>query len=362
MKRLRWWRKPKKRSNEADPGRYFAALRNQAPHDSFPEVQTWLAGIAEAKREESSSASDTRQREQHIKMPLSPMKTYLHNHKKRLVLTSLVLAVTFISCTTPVEQEDTVGHMITGIIDGNQTANASEKITALNWMKAEYLEQGLISGAALPVSSLNKTNQIDSVAVSQVDHRFVIALPETEEAQANAWAYDLKLIEGIRDVEVAPLQITMEKPAYKVVLHSIWEKQDNLEFIAQDDQIRYAVNTYLEDLEMHGVDVNQMMDEKGNYVLSLTPPTDINKSGLSTLKRFLSEVHSNSTVSKNGASVSPAESIVIIEQKLEELELKMSQSTVQAEKEKYQHALQQMTTKLEALKAKQVAIKNSVQN
>ncbi len=340
MKRLRWWRKPKKHSNEADLGRYFAALRKQSHHDSFADVRSWL----------TEKASNTEEGAQHQKMPLSPMKVFVINHRKRLILTSLFLAITIVSCTTPVEQEDTVGHMITGVIDGPQALNASLSIAGLDWMKPEYLEQGLISGTPfLPVSS-NKTVAVDSIAASEVDRRFVIALPQTAESQASAWAYDLKLIEGIREVEVSPLQISVEKPAYKVVLNSIWSQKGNLEINADPAQLQYAIHDHLEALEMHGVEVNQVMDAKGNYVLSLTPPEDINHEGLSTLKHFLSKIHNGAITTKQGSPLSSAEAIELLQQKIMEIESEMADAPSEAARQKQEYALKQMTAKLAALK------------
>ena len=71
MKLLRWWRKPKKRSNEADPGRYFAALRKETHEDSFPAVRDWL------RRTEYR---------QHADMRLNPMKIFFNTYKTRLIV------------------------------------------------------------------------------------------------------------------------------------------------------------------------------------------------------------------------------------------------------------------------------------
>ena len=338
MKRLRWWRKPEKPSDEADVGRFFAALRKHAPHDSFPAVQDWITHVAQ-------DANVKRQRQ---KMPVSPMKTFLNTYKTRLVVSSFILAVTIISCTTPVEHEETIGHMVSGVIEGAHATAATQQLSKLDWIQSNKLELGLVASKELHEVSKDASDKMFSP--SSQNHRFVIALPQTGEAQANGWAYELKLIEGIKEVVVTPLQVTSEKPVYKVVLNSIWDNRNNLEFNPDQQQLNRAIEEHLDALEMHGVEVKQIQDEKGNYILSLTPPDDIKKPGLSTLKQFLSEVappHPAAFDAENPPSEKFMQDAL---NKLKELDESMEQMEAGPGREKMETYKKQLEAKLDALK------------
>ncbi len=337
MKRLRWWHKPGKPSDKVATDRFFEALRKHAPHDSFPAMQNWINGI-----EPHANA-----RKQHTNMQLSPMKSFLNTYKTRFALTSIIIAITIVSCTTPVEHEETIGYMVSGVIESTHTSSAINQLNNLDWIDPGQVELGVVVFDERPNTPPDKNNGVDGAAALDLDRRFVIALPQTSENQASSRAYDLNLIEGIRAVEVSPLLVTSEDPVYKVVLHSIWDKQDNIEFTPDQDQLNRAIGAYLESLELHGIEVKQVQDLRGNIVLSLTPPEGINNSGLITLKQFMSEVSSSQRSAQNQPS---EEELQAVTKKLQEIEERISQMEAGKGRDKLETYKKQLEAKLDAFR------------
>jgi|GEM_PF-4723166 len=343
MKQLRWWRKPEKPLDKADLGRYFTALRNQEPADSFSDVKDWI----------NSLEMDNSPSKQHLNVPLSPMKIFLKTHKVRLIVTSLILAVSVISCTTPVEQEETVGFMISGKIESKQALSAMHKISALDWLEPGQLDLGVVSTKQIKENAEGVSAPSADVELERKEHQFVIALPQADEDEAESHANDLEQIEGIHGVEIERLQITSEQPAYKVVLNAFRDSERMLELHSNREKINAAVEKYLEDLEMYGVEITQGKDEKGNYTLALSPPDGMNKPGLITLKRFLEEaaVANNQLRSKNPDDMT--KSLVLVQKQIAEIELRISQADREQEQQKLQMTLAELQAKYQALQKAQ---------
>ncbi|MFK7845934.1 MAG: hypothetical protein AB8G77_11580 [Rhodothermales bacterium] len=342
MKRLRWWRKPGKHSNEANEGPYFEALRKQAPHDSFPAVQDWIQGIE----------PDANARIQHTTMQLSPMKSFLNTYKSRLALTSIIIAVTIVSCTTPVEHEETIGHVVSGVIESAHLSSSISQLNDLDWINPGQIKLGVVVFDERTGISHKNKNVVDSAAALSLDRRFVIPLPETGESQANSRAYDLNLIDGIRDVEVSQLLVTSKDPVYKVVLHSIWEKQDNIEFTPDQKLLKRAIEAHLETLELHGIQVKQAQDEQGNFVLSLIPPEGINKLGLVSLKKFMAEVALPPPPPANSQNNLSEEVLQTMIKKHAEIQEQISQMEAGRERDKLESYKKQLEAKLDSLQPK----------
>lgn len=331
MKRLRWWRKPRKPSDEVDPGRYFGALREHEPHDSFPAIQDWITKVSQ----------DANASVRHDKLPLSPMKVFIHTYRMRLAISSFMLAITFISCTTPVEQEETIGYMVSGIIESAHAQAATHQLGNLEWIRADQLELGVVAfDQSMIEDEASKTER-----EIPLDHRFVIALPETGETQAHAWAEDLRGIVGIRKIHVAPLHMTAEVPVYKAVIKSIWEKNGNLEFKPDPDQLHHAIADHLETLELHGVEVKKIKDKNGNVILSLSAPEEMSVSGLTTLKQFIAQASP-----QGGIDTRPADEIRHdLLKKIEEVEARISRTDPGPAKQKLEAYKKQLEKKVEAL-------------
>lgn len=342
MKRLRWWRKPEKHSDKANEGHYFEALRKHAPQDSFPEIQHWIHGIDQ----------EINARTQHTTLQISPMKSFLSIYKTRLALTSIILAVTIVSCTTPVEHEETIGHVVSGVIENAHISSTISQLNDLDWIDPGQIKLGFVVFDERSNISYKKNNMVDSAAALNLDRRFVIALPETGESQANSRAYDLNLIDGIRDVEVSQLRVTSKDPVYKVVLHSIWDKQDNIEFTPDQKLLKRAIEAHLETLELHGIQVKQVEDEQGNFVLSLIPPEGINKMGLVTLKKFMAEVALPPPPPANGQNTLSKEVLQSMIDKHQEIQEQISQMEAGKERDKLETYKKQLEEKLDALQPK----------
>ena len=339
MKQLRWWRKSQKPLDKADPGRYFTALRNQEPADSFSDVKDWI----------NSLEMDNSPSKQHLNVPLSPMKIFLKTYKVRLIVTSLILAVTVISCTTPVEQEETIGFMISGKIEGKQALSAMNKISALDWLEPGQLDLGVVSTKQIREKTDGALEASTDVAQESKEHQFVIALPQSDEVEAEAHASDLEQIEGIHDVEVERLQITSEQPAYKVVLNAFRDSERTLELNSNREKVNAAIGKYLEELEMYGVEITQGKDEKGNYTLALSPPDEINQSGLITLKRFIEEAAVANNKLRSNNPEDAAKSLLLVQKQIAEMELRLNQADEKQEQQKLQMALTELQAKYEAL-------------
>lgn len=331
MKRLRWWRKPRKPSDEVDPGRYFGALRKHEPLDSFPAVQDWITTVSQ-----DADASS-----QHDKLPLSPMKVFINTYSMRLAVTSFVLAITFVSCTTPVEQEETIGYMVSGIIEAAHAQAATHQLGNLEWIRADQLELGVVA--------FDKSKIEDEASKTEreipLDHRFVIALPETGETQAHAWAEDLRKIEGIQKIHVAPLHVTAEVPVYKAVIKSIWAQNGNMEFKPDPEQLHRAIADHLETLELHGVEVKKIKDKNGHVILSLSAPEEISVTGLTTLKQFIAQASP-----QGGGDTRPADEIRRdLLKKIAEIEARIAQTDAGPAKEKLETYKKQLEQKAEAI-------------
>lgn len=332
MKRLRWWQKPKKRSDNTDLERYFAALRKQAPRDSFDEVKHWLIHA-----EQRASAR------QHKEYSFEIMKSFFLYYRTRLTVFCLLLAVTVISCTTPVEQEETIGHAISGVIDSEMATSATLKLGALEWLKPNQLDLGVVEKEV----ALAKTGSAAGTLRrrSPANHRFVIALPETGESQAHNWANDIRQIAGIQNVEVQPLHVTSAKKMYEVVLQSFKNGEEDQIFKPNQEQLNKAMSYYLRALKMSEVEVEEIRDAHGNYQLMLNPPEDMDNASMVTLKKFLGEV-SAGTIQRR----STEETAIFLKQKIEELEAEMATNGDERKLAKVEKHLENLRAKLKELK------------
>lgn len=337
MKRLRWPNRPKKRSDEADPGRYFAALRNETHEDSFPAVREWLRRV------------DNRQ---YADVPLNPMKIFFNTYKTRLIVSCLLLAITVISCTTPVEHEETVGYMVSGTIAGERVTSVTRQLQTLNWVQSNELELGIVSRKGIPLTKRGaevteyviKEKEIPLKGYALMDpasnYQFAIPLPETVESQARAWADDLRSIAGITELNVSPLQVMAEEPAYKVVLNSIRDTK-TFEFKPDNDQLKEAIRLNLHELEIQGFELKELQDVTNNKTLYIEVPADVEQSGLVTLKKFLSDAKPQ--------DMQPASSAKLLEQ-YEEVKSRMEGLEAGPEKEKLETYLKQLETKVDAVR------------
>lgn len=197
MKRLKWWWRPNTSSPDVDLRRYFTALKDEEYQDSIQPVQAWIRRAEQQRRIPSS-----------IQSKVTTMMNRMHPYRMRVAVASVLLAASFVACSIPVEQEETLGYMISGTVD--ETSAKQGEFTIAQVLD---IEPGQVTYS-------ERVYELASGDVERQQH-FTVALPQATEGQALSGHRKLESMGGFNGISVQPLQEHVKRSVFGAAMQSL---------------------------------------------------------------------------------------------------------------------------------------------
>lgn len=234
----------KSKQNLIHMDKYWLSLKNQNHNNSFGRVKSWLYDV------ENQKSSIKKERK------TNKMKNFIIANKYKFA-TVILAALLIYACNLPVTQEKTVGHVLSWTVNGNDM-EVTSKIENLNWIDKKQLKKEI-------------TVKDDLNAIT-----YNLILPNSTEEQIIAYKKDLESINGIKSINVLPLQESVTRPVYSEVLHSVF-KIDIDATNKSDEEVINDITKQLENAGLENVDVHFERQPEGYRKINISiPETEIN--------------------------------------------------------------------------------------
>lgn len=266
MKPIKWWPRLGKPSNNIDLDRYFSTLKNVDYEDSFTDINNWLVRMNQSK-------DINYIKERTLKQRTHQMINYFGTHRVRFAVVIVALVVGFIACTMPIEQEKTIGYLLSGEID-KKNKEAMISINSFTWVDPTKLSVAIHEHKGNLKTIEEKT-------------KFAIVLPDAEREQAERWKRDLESLDGAKAISLKLIEESVKRPAYEAALGNIFK----MEVKVSEGQIENSIKEQLEFLHMEGIDVKHVTNLNGDRILELsTTRKDLDRLENKHMNQFIYEV------------------------------------------------------------------------
>ena len=237
---------PKPKENELKE--YFDLIRNENYEDTFPSTAGWLrsAGV--------NSLINKNERKKFN------MKNFFAVNKYRLAYTFVFLAVFIAACNYPVVQEESAGDIISWSVSKADT-EATQKIGSLDWIKnGDY-----------------NFNETDKNGIETAEYRYIVS--KENHGKINEMLAQLKSINGIENVRVVPLNETVKRPVYAVLLNVVFRININATN-KSDSEVAGEISAQLKNAGFENAHVTFEKDADGKRLVRVViPAEDIKKDG-----------------------------------------------------------------------------------
>ncbi len=290
MKRFFWWQTRRRSAAEGtspdDLAARFAAYRaahDEAASDSF-----------DAARHALLRANQDRPA-QHVVTSTTFMQTLTTGRRMRLTAYTIMLALAVAACNMPVEQEASLGYLLSGTIEMTGAKESDKAFHELPWVNPAELGLSLVE---------SQTADGEATSVMQ----FALPMPDVNEHEAYERLAILQDFGFTKEVTLTPLTATYEQPAYKAAaraLHSAFEIH------LDESVVESSVQGHLEALRLHGFRVKHVTDTEGNRSLQVEHPagTLLKMEARKDLEEALIDLRPDASLEGSGPlyEVAPAE-------------------------------------------------------
>ncbi len=184
--------KKENENNMKVPGHYWSALKNENHNGTLPEVESWLY------------KADIQLKNHKTERKLRSMKTYFFTHKLKFLYTFIILALLIGACSMPVTQHETLGTILTWVVDKNNTS-AQDEINKLSFIKN---------------GNLSKSENDNNGQKSTV---YTLVMPNATEKDAKDYAKQIESIPGVLTMTLLPVGQDVKRPLYSAALNSIFK-------------------------------------------------------------------------------------------------------------------------------------------
>ncbi len=237
-------------SQRSKESKYFDELRNENYDNSFPVTEAWLRTANENLLIKEKS-------ERNIIMKF---KNYFTSHKFRLAYAFLFLAFIVAACNYPVTQQESAGDVMKWSVSKDNT-EAVSLIENMDWFKnGEF--------------NINTENVNGKEIVS-----YSLVLSKENHANIQDYKSQLERINGVNDITIIPLNETVKRPVYSVLLNDLFKIDINATNMS-DAELEKEITSQLKNAGIEAVTVDFKSDEKGHRIVKVVIPDDqIKKDG-----------------------------------------------------------------------------------
>lgn len=229
-------------NNNEYPKAYFDQLRNEDHSSTFSATRQWLQTI--------NNNSQTKKPERLYNI----MKNYLAKNKFKLAYSFVILLIVVAACNYPVTQQETVSDVITWSIDENNT-DALKQIKNMDWFKSGSFTENI--------------NEQDGKKI--VSYRFIV--PKEGHDKIREIKSQLESVSGVRDVNLVPINETVTRPVYSMLLNNMFKIDINASNMS-DQELEKEITSQLKNA---GIEVSQVEFEKapdGSRRVSVVVPNE----------------------------------------------------------------------------------------
>ena len=170
----------------------------------------------------------------------------------KIAASFILVCLTFVACSLPVQQEEEVGYMIKGVT----TTQVSDFKTKLKASSGIELEQ--VSVSAIIHEEIGQDAQL----LSEV----IMVLPEADLELAEQRKQALSGIASFQSLEILPIEETVERPLYEAALKSVDLHVDKS---LSNAQLAARINFFLQEHADSDIKANLDVDEEGKRVVRL---------------------------------------------------------------------------------------------
>ena len=217
-------------SQRSKESKYFDELRNENYDNSFPVTEAWL-------RTANENPSNNKKTERNIIMKL---KNYFASHKFRLAYTFLILAFVVAACNYPVTQQESAGDVMKWSVSKDNT-EAVAKIESMDWFKSGEF-------------NINEENVNGKNIVS-----YSLVLSKDNHANIQDYKSQLEKINGVDDIKIIPLNETVKRPVYSVLLNDLFKIDINATNMS-DAELEKEITSQLRNAGIDAVTVDFKSD------------------------------------------------------------------------------------------------------
>lgn len=237
-------------SQRSKESKYFDELRNENYDNSFPVTEAWL-------RTANENILNNKKSERNIIMKF---KNYFVSHKFRLAYAFLILAFVVAACNYPVTQQESAGDVMKWSVSKDNT-EAVARIESMDWFKSGEF-------------NINEENVNGKDIVS-----YSLVLSKENHANMQDYKSQLEGINGVNDIKIIPLNETVKRPVYSVLLNDLFKIDINATNMS-DAELEKEITSQLRNAGIEAVTVNFIGDENGHRMMKVVIPDDqIKKEG-----------------------------------------------------------------------------------
>ena len=237
-------------SQRSKESKYFDELRNENYDNSFPVTEAWL-------RTANENPLNNKKTERNIIMKL---KNYFASHKFRLAYAFLILAFVVAACNYPVTQQESAGDIMKWSVSKDNT-EAVARIESMDWFKSGEF-------------NINEENVNGKNIVS-----YSLVLSKENHANIQDYKSQLERISGVNDIKIIPLNETVKRPVYSVLLNDLFKIDINATNMS-DAELEKEITSQLKNAGIEAVTVDFKGDENGHRMVKVVIPDDqIKKEG-----------------------------------------------------------------------------------
>jgi phosphoribosylformylglycinamidine (FGAM) synthase PurS component len=179
-------------------------------------------------------------------------KNYFASHKLRLAYTFLILAFVVAACNYPVTQHESAGDVMKWSVSNDNT-EAIQKIESMEWLKTgEY--------------NVNVENVNGKEIVT-----YNLVLPKENHSSVQDYRNQLESINGVNDVQIIPLNETVKRPVYAVLLNDLFKIDINATNMS-DAELEKEITSQLKNAGIEVVTFNFERDKEGRRIVKVVIP------------------------------------------------------------------------------------------